>query len=238
MKKNLNILITGGSRGIGNAIATTISYRAKNLLLTSQHLESMMSGLDKIKSVYNGAVFHFNFDQSTAALAADALADWANSIVESIDVLVLCAGNYFEGSLMEISDEEFQNTLNTNFVSNYYIVKRLYPLLKKGKNAKIFIIGSTAAYASYEIPTYSIAKYALRGFAANLRREFMTDNIGVTFLSPGGTLTDMWNGVDLAPDRLLTPLDIAKTIDALLDLSNQAVVEEIIIRPMLGDYNE
>ena len=48
----------------------------------------------------------------------------------------------------------------------------------------------------------------------------------------------MWSGVDLAPNRLLMPSDIAKTIDMLLDLSNQAVVEELIVRPMLGDYNE
>lgn len=238
MKKNLNILITGGSRGIGNAIATTVSHRAKNLLLTSQHLDSMLLGLEKIQKVYNGPIFHFNLDQSNAPSAADALAEWANSIVDSIDVLVLCAGNYFEGSLMEISDQEFLNTLNTNFISNYYIVKRLYPLLKRGHSTKVIIIGSTAAYAPYEIPTYSIAKYALRGFAANLRQEFIPDNIGVTFISPGGTLTDMWSGVDLAPNRLLMPSDIAKTIDMLLDLSNQAVVEELIVRPMLGDYNE
>lgn len=65
----------------------------------------------------------------------------------------------------------------------------------------------------------------------------MKDNIGVTFVSPGGTLTDMWSDVEVPPNRLLEPNDIAKVVDSLFELSPQAVVEEIIIRPMLGEYD-
>lgn len=238
MRKNLNILVTGASRGIGNAIASTIAFRAQNLLLTSLHPEQMDIGVNEVKKKCGGDIYTLNIDQSQSLSAAETVSNWANTLVNHIDVLILCAGNYFEGSLMEIPDNQFQNTLNTNFTSNYYLVKRLYPLLKKASNPRIIIIGSTAAYSAYEIPTYSVAKYALRGLATNLRSELMHDNIGVTFLSPGGTLTDMWNGVDLPPNRLLRPSDIAQTINALLDLSDQAVIEEIIIRPMLGDYNE
>ncbi len=66
----------------------------------------------------------------------------------------------------------------------------------------------------------------------------MTHNIGVTFISPGGTLTDMWAGVELPKDRLLEADDIGKLVAAIMTLSKQAVVEELIVRPMLGDIHE
>ena len=60
----------------------------------------------------------------------------------------------------------------------------------------------------------------------------------MTFISPGATLTDMWADVEIPPKRLLEPDDIAKIVDSLFDLSEQAVVEELIVRPMLGDVDE
>lgn len=128
--------------------------------------------------------------------------------------------------------------MSTNFSFYFYLVRNVIELVRKGSCPRIIIIGSTAAYMPYPVPTYGISKYALRGFAVNLRKELMNDNIGVTFVSPGGTLTDMWSDVDVPFNRLLDPTDLAKMIDCMFDLSPQAVVEEIIIRPMLGEYNE
>ena len=66
----------------------------------------------------------------------------------------------------------------------------------------------------------------------------MKENIGVTFISPGGTKTDMWEGVDLPENRLLAPSDIGKIVALIPKLSSQAVIDELIIRPMLGDIHE
>lgn len=238
MRGKLNILITGASRGIGNAIARKVAHRAGNLIVTSHYPDSLEKGVESIKQVYTGPLFRYSVDHAQGASAAQDLSEWVGQKVDRIDVLILCAGNFFEGSLMSIANEDFQNTINTNFSFNYHIVKRLFPLLKKGENTRIILIGSTAAYGAYSVPTYSIAKYALRGLAKNLRSELMAHNIGVTFISPGGTLTDMWSDVDVPPNRLLEPTDIAQIIDCIFELSSQAVVDEIIVRPMLGDYDE
>lgn len=238
MRKNLNILVTGASRGIGNAIAKAVSHRAKNLLVTSHYPDSLQMGVDVIRQDFSGTILQYCIDQAKGETAAKKLFQWVSECVEHLDVLILCAGNYYEGDITTISANEFQNTMDTNFTFNYYIVRMLLPMLKRGTYPRIVIIGSTAAYSSYSVPTYSIAKFALRGFAVNLRKELMKDNIGVTFLSPGGTLTDMWADVDVPPNRLLEPDDIAKLIDNIFELSPQAVVEEVIIQPMLGDYED
>lgn len=238
MRKGFNILITGASRGMGNSIAKKISHRADTLILTSKHASTLNRAVEEIKTFFEGTIYSFNFDQANASKIAKEFGDWVKNKVKYLDALILCAGDYIEGKLQEVDENDFVENMNINFNFNYYIVKRLIPLLKKAQAPKIIIIGSTAAYDAYSVPTYSITKWALRGYAKNLRKELMEDKIGVTFISPGATLTDMWADVQLPSNRLLDPNDIAQIIDNLFDLSEQAVVEELIVRPMLGDIDE
>lgn len=236
-RKKYNILITGASRGIGNAITKRMVDYSNRLFLTSKDQDSLESGTNGLEKEVS-EVYRFNLDQSNGIEAADALGKWVDSNTNVIDVVVLCAGNYFEGDLCTMNTDEFDNSLNTNFLFNYHAVRKLVPFLKKSNFPRIIIIGSTAAYEPYSVPSYGVAKWALRGLAVNLRKELSKDNIGVTFISPGPVLTDMWADVDVPDGRILEPDDIAKVVSNLMELSQQAVVEELIIRPMLGDYDE
>lgn len=147
-------------------------------------------------------------------------------------------GYLFEGKLYSISNEEFENSIQTSFLFNYYFIKGISELMQTSKFGRIIIIGSTAAYEAYSVPSYSVAKWALRGLAINLRQELSENNIGVTFISPGPVLTDMWEGGDVPDGRILVPDDIAKVVCNTLELSPQAVIEELIIQPMKGYYDE
>jgi NAD(P)-dependent dehydrogenase (short-subunit alcohol dehydrogenase family) len=158
---------------------------------------------------------------------------------EGLDILVLDAGIFRDGTLADIDLDDYYENMEVNLNSSVVLTQLLLPHLRRGVNARIVIVGSTAAYEAYPlVPTYGIAKWGLRSFALNLRHELMPEDIGVTFISPGGTLTDMWAGEDLPPRRLLEPRDIGVLVRACLNLSSQAVVEELIVRPMLGDIHE
>ncbi len=239
MKKDFNILITGASRGIGCAIAKKLAKRSSNLMITSSRETTLNMGINEIKKDFDGNLFGIHIEQSNAEESAEQLYLWAKSKVNHIDAIVLSAGMFVEGELCEMDKTSFSKNMNINFLFNYLAVNSLLPLLKNAqKPARIIIIGSTAAYDAYSVPTYGVAKWALRGYSVNLREELRKHKIGVTFISPGPTLTDMWEGVSIPPDRILEPDDIAKVIDNLFDLSEQAVVEELIIRPILGDIDE
>ena len=81
----------------------------------------------------------------------------------------------------------------------------------------------------------AIAKHALLGFTKNLREELKEAGIRVTAVLPGPTLTASWEGVDLPAERFIKAEDVAEAIFGTYRLSAQAVVEELLIRPQLGD---
>jgi NADP-dependent 3-hydroxy acid dehydrogenase YdfG len=122
--------------------------------------------------------------------------------------------------------------METNVYSAYYITRALQPILKRN----VFNICSIASLQAYPAgASYTISKFALLGFSKQLRHEFMHSNIKVTSVMPGAVLTNTWSGVDLPPTRFIQPEDIAKMMYTIYDLGDGADLEELVIRPQLGD---
>lgn len=235
----LDVFVTGASRGIGYSISSALAPEARNLLITSRDEARLSSAQDRLAKTTEGNVTAITANLDQGYQAAEALAKWVNSHVEKLDVVVLNAGYYVEGKLLEADEATLRRIFECNFFSNVFLVQQLMPLVEKGDLRRIIIIGSTASYDAYPlVPTYGMAKFALRGFALNLRHELREKNVGVTYLSPGGTWTDMWEGEELPRDRLLEPDDIAALVRVVLMLSPQAVVDEVIVRPMQGDLHD
>ena len=126
--------------------------------------------------------------------------------------------------------------LNANLLSAYHLTRDLLPSMMKAKQGHIFNICSIASLQAYPHGgSYSISKYALLGFSKNLRLELKDKGIKVTAVCPGATYTNSWKGSGVPEDRIMEADDIAKMIYAATQLSPQAVVEDIVLRPQLGD---
>jgi short-subunit dehydrogenase len=153
-----------------------------------------------------------------------------------VDVLVNNSGTYIPGVVSTDDEQGLELMMNQNFYSTFYLTRMLLPNMMDRKCGHIFNICSIASLQAYEGGGfYGVSKYAVLGFTRNLRHELKTHGIKVTAVFPGAVLTDSWAGFDNSNNRIMVASDVANMIFASTQLSQQAVVEDIIIRPQLGD---
>ena len=162
--------------------------------------------------------------------------DFVLQTFDKIDILVNNAGVFLPGKITEEEDGVLEKTMNTNLFSAYHLTRKLVPNFLQPNDGYIFNMCSVASMKAYENGgSYSISKFALLGFSKTLREELKTYNIKVTSILPGATLTDSWSGTDLPESRFSKPEDIAELVYTITQLSKFSVVEDIVIRPQLGD---
>lgn len=229
----MKVLITGGSQGIGLAIAKELYAKGHELFLVARDEDR----LQKAVASFPGDVSGFSSDLGKEA-QIEKLLKKAKEDNFSPDILILNAGKLGseERSVIKPSADELREMFEVNVLSNYKLVQGFIETLKKSKYPRIIIIGSTASIRIDDGSLYGISKWALKSYAYDLRNELKALGVGVTLLNPGGTFTQKRvPNENIAKDRLLEASDIAKLVVAILTLSPQAVVEELNIRPMLGD---
>ncbi|MFY7786866.1 MAG: SDR family oxidoreductase, partial [Thermoflexibacteraceae bacterium] len=151
---------------------------------------------------------------------------------QRIEVLVNNAGFFQQGQLHNEPEGVLEKTINTNLYSAYYITKGLIDEFLAVQQGHIFNICSVASLAPLpNCGSYCISKFALYGMSQVLREELKPHNIKVTSVLLGATLTDSWKGVEIAPERLVNPQDVAEAIWGAYSLSGRTVIEELLIRP-------
>ena len=140
------------------------------------------------------------------------------------------------GSIHTEEDGVIEQMITTNLYSAYHLTRVLLPAMLQAKSGHIFNMCSIASLQAYANGgSYSISKFALAGFSKNLREELKPHNIKVTAVYPGAVYTDSWSGSGVNPGRIMQPADVAELVYTVSQLSPQACVEEIVLRPQLGD---
>ncbi len=229
------IIITGGSKGIGLAIARSFAGEGKKILLCARKEKDLKEAKSLLKKENNKVeVECFSADlgnkKDISKFAAWCITQGTPSI------LVNNAGIFVPGSLITEAEGSMEKMLDTNFYSAYHLTRALLPVMLQNDKGHIFNICSIAALQAYDGGGgYSISKFALDGFSKNLRHELKDKNIKVTTVYPGAVLTDSWAGYDNSTKRIMEATDIATMVKAATSLTTQAVVEEIVIRPQKGD---
>jgi short-subunit dehydrogenase len=162
--------------------------------------------------------------------------NWVLGLGVEPDILINNAGTFQPGHVNDEPEDQLEDMLHVNLFSAYHLTRILLPSMMKRKSGHIFNISSIAGLQAYPNGgSYSISKFALTGFSKNLREELKPYSIKVTCIYPGAVYTDSWAGSGVKPDRIMRPSDIADTIVQISKLSPQALVEELVIRPLAGD---
>ena len=231
----MSVLITGASRGIGKAIADIFAANGKSLFLSSRNEVALYKAMEDLQTKYPSIPIKAKaFDLADKEQAKD-LGNWC--LQYSVpDILVNNAGLFEPGSIYNEPDGTLESQLAINVSSAYHLTRILLPKMMERKSGHIFNLCSIASLHAYKNGgAYSISKFAMQGFSKNLREEMKPYNIKVTSVHPGAVLTDSWSGYDNSSKRIMEVEDIAKMIYACTQLSAAACVEDIVIRPQLGD---
>jgi len=231
----MNVVVTGASKGIGKAIAAAFAKEGAYLLLCSRNEAQLYQTQAWLQTKYPQSTVRAKaFDLSNAS-AAKAFGQWCLEAGVPA-VVVNNAGVYLPGNIHDEPEGSLEQMMNTNLYSAYHLTRTLLPSMMAAHTGHIFNICSGASLNAYPNGGgYSISKFAMMGFDKNLREELKPHGIKVTGVYPGAVLTDSWGDFDNSNGRIMEAEDIAAMVLAASKLSVQAVVEDIILRPQLGD---
>ena len=230
-----NVIITGASRGIGKAVAEIFAANGHDLFLSSRNEVALYKAMEELLTKYPSISMKAKAFDLTEKQEAKDLGNWCLKYTTP-DIIINNAGLFEPGSVHNEPEGSLEKQLAINLNGAYHLTRTLLPKMMERKSGHIFNLCSVASLSAYENGgAYSISKFAMYGFSKNLREEMKPYNIKVTAVHPGAVLTDSWAGYDNSSKRIMEAEDIAKMIFACTQLSPAACVEDILIRPQLGD---
>jgi len=182
-----NAIITGASRGIGEAIARRMAQHGASVIISSRKLDSCQAVADSINHNMGRKMAHPVEGNISHKEALQHLVDETNQKLGSVDILVINAAvNPHYGPSAEISDEQFDKILNCNIKAAHWLSHMVLPKMKAQKNGAIIMVSSIGGFVgSSAIGTYNISKAADLQMVRNLSAEYAQYNVRINAICPG-----------------------------------------------------
>lgn len=229
------IVVSGGTKGIGRAIIEKFAANGFDVFTCARSEKDLIQLKKKVESDHGANLYYSAVDLSKRSNQA-AFAQAILELEQPIEILVNNAGYFEPGLITEEREGALEKMIDTNVYSAYHLTRALVGDMKMAKRGHIFSICSVASFLAYPNGgSYSISKFALLGFSKVLREELKQFGIRVTAVMAGATYTASWENSNLPKERFMKPQDVAEAVFGAYSLSPQSVVEELIIRPQLGD---
>ncbi len=232
----MNAVITGSTKGIGKAIVDLLVSKGINVAICSRNITDVNECIKTLSVSFPGVKIIGRAADMRQKEDVVSFSQFVLDHFETVDILINNAGVFLPGEITQEEDGALEQMMETNLYSAYHLTRALVPNMIANGHGHIFNMCSIASKIAYPNGgSYSISKFALLGFSKVLREELKTKNIKVTSILPGATWSASWAGVDLPESRLMQASDIAKIVWTALEMSPSAVIEDITLRPQLGD---
>jgi 3-oxoacyl-[acyl-carrier protein] reductase len=191
MLKGKVAIITGGSRGIGRAIAQKFAENGASLLLVALHEERLLQAKQEISKmgvkveILYGDIAEPDFSQKILSRAL--------GMFGTIDILVNCAGTITRTPVANLSLEEWHRVINVNLNGNFYLSQAVLPIMKEKNYGKIINITSQMAKIPHPSasPSYEVSKAGMVALTRHLAFHYAKYNICVNAIAPGSIDTDL-----------------------------------------------
>ncbi len=228
-------VITGGTKGIGKALIEKAALNGYDIITCARGEEFLEILKKDVEEKYECRLWYRPTDMSVES-EVRAFGEFVSTKAKRVDLLINNAGLFIPGAIHEEKEGALRKMIDTNLYSAYYLTRALLPGMMEHRRGHIFNMCSTASFVPYvNGGSYCISKFALLGMSRVLREEMKPYDIRVTSVMPGATLTASWDGTDVPEERFMRPEDVADAVWAAYELSDRTVLEELILRPQLGD---
>lgn len=229
--QNKTAVVTGGSKGIGRAVAESLLRAGAAVFICARDKTALKAALAELSAL--GRVEGETCDVRSETQVKMML-DEAVRVFGGIDVLINNAGvGIMDKTVEEMPASEFEQTLQTNLFGVFYACHYAVPLMRARGGGYIINISSLAGQNAHpRMAAYNASKFGLNGFSEALMQEVREHNIKVTAVCPGSVNT-YFGGDTPSADQAwqLQPEDIAEVIMDLLAMNDRALPSKIEIRP-------
>jgi 3-oxoacyl-[acyl-carrier protein] reductase len=219
------VIITGGGRGIGRAVATALAAEGVHVGLigrTEENVKTVADSLNEVKTAYAAADVS-SLEDVTAAITK------VKEELGGVDILINNAGIAKFGGFMDLDPAEWKQMIDVNLMGVYNATRAVLPDLIEQKSGDIINISSTAGQKGAPATSaYSASKFGVLGLTESLAMEVRKHNIRVTALTPSTVATDMAvenKLTDGNPEKVMQPEDIAEFIVAQLKLNSRTFIK-------------
>ena len=229
------VVITGGSKGIGKAIAFGLAAAGAKIVLaarTSETLEQVAVDLRE-----SGAEALAVPTDVTDAIAVERLIQKTLDAYQSLDILVNNAGIGRFGPVIDFTPSDWDTVINSNLRAIYLCTQSVLPQMLTQGSGQIINVLSIAAKVPFEASSaYCAAKAGALAFTKVLASEVRRQNIRVTAVLPGSVHTPFWDEIPQHPDfeQMLKPEHVADTVVSVCQQPSGMVTEEVVVMPPLG----
>lgn len=233
--KNRVALITGGTSGIGYAIANCFIKNGAIVVITGRNEIKIEEAVKELKEENNNAVVYgFKLDNSKIEVMENKFQNILNNIDGyKIDILVNNAGIINKTSFWNATEEDFDNVINTNLKGTYFLTKIVSKYMLDNKIEGNILNVSSSSAVRPALTSYQIAKWGIRAFTKGLAKELSSKNIVVNCIAPGPTATDMLLEGDDNINRPSSPAGRYATPEEIASLS--VVLVSNLARIVNGD---
>jgi NAD(P)-dependent dehydrogenase (short-subunit alcohol dehydrogenase family) len=226
------VLVTGGSRGIGLAIARACSLEGAQVVLAARDARALRRAVKQI----SGGALGITTDVTRPASVARLFRKVRERFVK-LDVLINCAGVFTYKPFVKTSLDEWRKNIETNLTSVFLTARSALPLFAHSRAPHLVNILSSASLQGFsKCSAYSASKFGALGLTRVLTEELRPKRIRVTAVIPGPTDTRMIDEFDFPVNRraLMQPDDIAAAVIAALSQPTRTSTEQIVLMPSKG----
>ena len=231
MIKDKIAVVTGGTKGIGRAIAESLLREGAHVFICARDKSQLRTALEELSALgrIEGEICDVRSESQVKIMLDEAV-----RVFGGVDILVNNAGiGVFEKTVEELDPEDFRRVVETNLFGAFYACHHAIPLMKNRGGGYIFNISSLAGQNAHpRMSAYNASKFGLNGFTEALMQEARQDDIKVSLICPGSVNTEFGDEeISDEKDWQLQPADIAQVVFDLLRQNRRALPSKIEIRP-------